>query len=531
MSNVVLNNTDNVIFGDEARGFLKEGANKVIKAVSTTIGPKGRPVVIEYNTGRYVVTKDGVTAAKAVNAKKNRFTVLGSQMMKDVATKTNEMVGDGTSTATVIAGGLINAVSDDNDTNIVDVVKGIKNTSDEILRRIDKRTIKVRTDDDILNIATVSANNDEVIGKLIADTVKTIGRDGVIDIELSKNTDTFSEIISGMNLNKGYISNMFINNPAKREVILHNPLIFMINKKLKSAKEISVILERVAEANRSVLIVADEIEQDALNALIINKVQGGFDICAIQAPGYDSNRDELLLDLATYTGGSYLPRESSLGITDIGLKECGSAKKVIINGTHTIIEKGDSDKELLKGRVDEIKSRIKESKDKFIKEKLQERVASLTSGVAMIKVGGVTPTEAKERYDRVEDALNATKEAIKDGYIFGGGVTLFRISNEMHEACSYGDDNLDDRAIGELMMIKAIKAPMRAILDNAGLDIKTIEDALIKRPKATHNVDIDIFVDEKDSIIIDPANVTKKAIESATSIASLLLSINCVILE
>lgn len=515
---------DNVIFNDEARVFLVKGADVVARAVASTMGPKGRPVAIKYNTGQYVITQDGVTAAKAVNAKENNFTMLGSQMLKDVAIKTNEDSGDGTSTSIVIAKGILDAIETLKPSgNIINITDDIKKTSIEIIKRLNDSARQIKGVNDIKDVATISANGDEEIGTIIADTINKIGIDGSVDIDKSKSDLTYSDTVEGMTLDRGYVSNMFINDNIKRRVVLNNPVILMANQIIKSNSEVVSILEQVVAANRSILVVVKETEVEALNSFILNKTQGGIDIAVIQAPGHDSNRDELFHDLSIFSGGKYLPEETDLTVSDIPLSDFGSAEKVIVTSTTTTIFKGNSDEKQIKDRVEELKERIKGTEDKFIKEKLQERVSKLIGGIAVIYVGGKTPAEQKERYDRVEDAVNATKCAIEEGVIPGGGISLFNINKELK-------DSKDFQSEGAKILLEAIKKPIETIIKNTGKDSNKIIATLSNEEDNMYDAKNDTFVNLH-SNIIDPVKITKAALESAVSISILLLTTSCVILE
>jgi len=520
----------NIKFKDDARNSLIEGVNELAEAVKSTMGPKGKFVVIKKENGSYQVTKDGATVADYVNDKNNKFKDLGTQMMYDVANQTNDIVGDGTTTSVVLAEEIIKLgteciMSGDNP---IDIKSGINKAIELTLEILKKKSKKTKEIKQLEHIATISANGDNKIGKFIAKGVKNIGFDGVIDLEESKNNKTEIEIVDGMKFDRGYISPIFITDREKKQAIYENPLILIVDKKIQKHNEVINIMQDAVEKNRPLLIIADDVEHDALSSLILNKSKG-LPIVAIKAPGFDEQRHNLMTDLAIFTGGKYITREQRVSLDSIGHEVCGSAEKIIVSEQSIIIRKGNGNPSDIKERAEEIKNQIKNTTNKRIKEKLHERLAKLTKGIAIFKIGGETKAEMKERKDRVEDALNAVRAAIDDGILPGGGIALLRASLMIDKIKCKND--IEKK--GVMIIKEAIRKPFKQILINADLSYEKIMETVLKNTNYDYgyNSDNDNFERFFNTGIIDPTKVTVSALKNASSIANLILTTECVIIQ
>jgi len=526
-----MSNNNDVVFGKEAKDSLLEGINKLADAVSVTMGPKGNTVLIKKDAGHFDVTKDGVSVANGINIRGNDIAAMGAQMIKDVARRTNNEAGDGTTTATVLSRAIVKKAYDLINTNVnnIDIKNGINIASKEALIILKSKAIKINGFKDIENIATISANGEKEIGKLVAKALKKISLNGVIDIAESKTSETTIDIVQGMQMDRGFISPVFINDKAKRRCVLKNPYIIMVDKKISDMGAMVQIITNAHKDKRSLLIVADDVVKDALSTAVQNRVKNVLDLAIIKAPGFDSNRDELFTDLAYTVGGAYLERSNPADPEALGVEYYGEADEVIITEKSTTIIGGKGLKKNVDNRVKELKLRLSKCKDPMLKGKYKERIAKLMDGVAVLNVGGTTSAERKERTDRVEDALNATYSAIEEGIVPGGGVVLLNVSNELNRTV------FKNRAeeLGYDVIRQALKTPLETILKNANIDFDIIEYKIKNSKKDNYGYDADAekFCNLVKSGIIDPVKVTRVALESAVSIATLLITTDTVVFE
>ena len=514
----------------EAREMLKEGVDALSNAVKVTLGPKGRNVVIDKKFGAPQVTKDGVTVAKAVELD-DAFANMGAQMVKEVASKTNDDAGDGTTTATVLAQSII-GVGLKNVTagaNPMDLKRGIDKAVETVVASLKEQSQQVGTDfAKIEQVATISANNDPNIGKLIAEAMGKVNKEGVITVEEAKGTDTHVEVVEGMQIDRGYISAYFITDTEKMEAVLDKPYVLVTDKKISTMKELMGILEPVAQSGRSLLIVAEDVDGEALSALVVNKLRGTLKIAACKAPGFGDRRKEMLEDIAVLTGGTVVSTDKGMKLEDATLAMLGSAEKVTLNKENTTIVNGEGKKEAIAARVAQIRAAIEKSTSDYDKEKLQERLAKLAGGVAVLYVGAATEVEMKEKKDRVDDALAATRAAVEEGIIPGGGVAYIRATAAL--------DNLkgenEDQTTGIHIVKRAIEEPLRQIVTNAGGEGSVVVNK-VREGKGTfgYNARDDRYEDLLAAGIIDPTKVARVALENAASIASMFLTTECVLAE
>ena len=514
----------------EAREMLKEGVDALSNAVKVTLGPKGRNVVIDKKFGAPQVTKDGVTVAKAVELD-DAFANMGAQMVKEVASKTNDDAGDGTTTATVLAQSII-GVGLKNVTagaNPMDLKRGIDKAVETVVASLKEQSQQVGTDfAKIEQVATISANNDPNIGKLIAEAMGKVNKEGVITVEEAKGTDTHVEVVEGMQFDRGYISAYFITDTEKMEAVLDKPYVLVTDKKISTMKELMGILEPVAQSGRSLLIVAEDVDGEALSALVVNKLRGTLKIAACKAPGFGDRRKEMLEDIAVLTGGTVVSTDKGMKLEDATLAMLGSAEKVTLNKENTTIVNGDGKKEAIAARVAQIRAAIEKSTSDYDKEKLQERLAKLAGGVAVLYVGAATEVEMKEKKDRVDDALAATRAAVEEGIIPGGGVAYIRATAAL--------DNLkgenEDQTTGIHIVKRAIEEPLRQIVTNAGGEGSVVVNK-VREGQGTfgYNARDDRYEDLLAAGIIDPTKVARVALENAASIASMFLTTECVLAE
>lgn len=517
-------------FDTDAREQLKSGIDQLANAVKVTLGPKGRNVVIEKKFGAPQVTKDGVSVAKEIDLE-DGFENVGAQMVKEVASKTADDAGDGTTTATVLAQALVNV--------------GLKNVTAganpmDLKRGIDKAVIKVvenlksqseAVGDDYLKIeqvATISANNDSEIGKLIAEAMKKVKKEGVITVEEAKGIETTVEVVEGMQFDRGYISPYFITDPEKMEATLENPMILITDKKVSTMKDLLPVLEPVAQAGRSMLIIAEDVEGEALATLVVNKLRGSLKIAAVKAPGFGDRRKEMLEDIAILTGGIVISEEKGLRLDAAQMDMLGKAEKVTIDKENTTIVNGAGAKEAIEKRVAQIRTQIENTTSDYDREKLQERLAKLAGGVAVLYVGAATETEMKEKKDRVDDALSATRAAVEEGIVPGGGVAYIRAIDALE---GLKGDN-DDETTGMQIVKRAIEEPLRQIVANAGLEGSVIVQK-VREGKADYgyNARTDKYENLHQSGVIDPTKVTRVALENAASIAGMFLTTECVMVD
>ena len=517
-------------FDADVRSKMKQGADSLANAVKVTLGPKGRNVVIDKKFGTPQVTKDGVTVAKEVELE-DKFENMGAQMVKEVASKTNEQAGDGTTTATVLAQAIIN-VGIKNVTagaNPMDLKRGIDKAVGAVVENLKKQSQKVGNDySKIEQVGTVSANNDSYIGKLIADAMSKVGKDGVITVEEAKGTDTEVKVVEGMQFDRGYISPYFMTNGDKMEADLSNPAILITDKKISTMKDLLPILEPIARDGKELLIIAEDVDGEALTTLVVNKLRGTLKIAAVKAPGFGDRRKEMLQDIATLTGGQVISEERGFTLENATPEMLGKAEKVTITKENTTIVGGAGKSKDIKERADLIRKQISTTKSDYDKEKLQERLGKLAGGVAVLYVGATTEVEMKEKKDRVEDALNATRAAVEEGYLPGGGVAYIRAVDAL--AKLKGDN--EDETTGIHIVAKAIEEPLRQIAVNAGVDGSVIIQK-IKEGKGDfgYNARTDEYVKMFEAGVIDPTKVARVALENAASVAGMFLTTECGIVD
>ena len=517
-------------FDTDVRAKMKVGADSLANAVKVTLGPKGRNVVIDKKFGAPQVTKDGVTVAKEVELK-DRFENMGAQMVKEVASKTNEQAGDGTTTATVLAQAIIN-VGIKNVTagaNPMDLKRGIDKAVSAVVGDLKKRSQQVGSDySKVEQVGTVSANNDGYIGKLIADAMAKVGKDGVITVEEAKGTDTEVKVVEGMQFDRGFISPYFMTNGDKMEADLTNPSILICDKKISSMKDLLPILEPIAREGRELLIIAEDVDGEALTTLVVNKLRGALKIAAVKAPGFGDRRKEMLQDIATLTGAVVVSEERGFTLENTTPDMLGKAEKVTITKENTTIVGGKGDKAAIQERVDSIRKQIETSTSEYDKEKLKERLGKLSGGVAVLYVGATTEVEMKEKKDRVEDALNATRAAVEEGYLPGGGVSYIRAA-EVLEGLK-GDN--DDETTGIHIVAKAIEEPLRQIAANAGVDGSVIIQKIREgKDDFGYNARTGEYVHMFEAGVIDPTKVARVALENAASVAGMFLTTECGIVD
>jgi chaperonin GroEL len=517
-------------FNEEARRALERGVNKVADAVRITLGPKGRNVVIEKSWGSPTITNDGVSIAKEIDLE-DKFENLGAQLVKEVASKTNDVAGDGTTTATVLAQsmireGLKNVAAG---ANPILLKRGIDKATEAVAKFIKDHAKKLSGREDIAHVASISANNPE-IGELIAEAMDKVGEDGVITVEDSKTLETYVEFTEGMQFDRGYISPYFVTDAEKMEVELKEPFILITDKKLSAVRPLIPILEKVAQTGKPILVIAEDVEGEALTTLVLNKLKGTLMACAVKAPGFGDRRKAMLQDIAILTGGTVISDELGINLEDVTLEDLGRADLVRVKKDDTIIIGGKGKPEEIKKRIAQIKSQIEQTTSEYEKETLQERMAKLAGGVAVIKVGAATETELKEKKHRIEDALSATRAAVEEGIVPGGGVTLLRARKVVEEVLSKLDG---DEKIGASIVYKALEAPIRQIAENAGYDGAVIVERVLSSKDFSYGFDAlrGEYVDMFKAGIIDPAKVTRSALQNAASIAGMLLTTEVLVVE
>ena len=516
-------------YGVEAREALKKGVDQVVKAVSITLGPKGRNVVIDKSYGAPQIINDGVTIAKEIELK-DEFENMGAQLVKEVASKTNDVAGDGTTTATVLAGALIDEGFKNlaAGANPIILRKGIKKAVDTVVESIKKQSTPVGGKDQIAKVAAISSGDEEV-GTMVADAMEKVSKDGVITIEESKTMKTELDLVEGMKFDRGYLSPYMCTDMEKMECNLEDPYIFITDKKISNIQDILPLLEEVVKSGSKLLIIAEDIEGEALTTLIVNKLRGTFNVCAVKAPGYGDRRKEMLQDIAILTGGKVISEELGLELKKATMADCGKSKSVKITKDDTIIVDGLGDKQMIKDRVGQIRAQISTTTSDFDKEKLQERLAKLAGGVAVIKVGATTETEMKEAKLRMEDALNSTRAAVEEGIVAGGGSAYIHAIPEVEKLVASLEG---DEKTGAKVVLKALTAPLYTIATNAGYDGSVVVEK-VKHEKDGVGFDAykEEYVDMVKSGIIDPAKVTRSAIQNASSIAASLLTTESVVAD
>ncbi len=513
----------NIVFGEEARKSLQAGVDKLANAVKVTLGPKGRNVVLDKKFGAPLITNDGVTIAKEIELD-DPFENMGAQLVKEVSVKTNDAAGDGTTTATVLAQALINEGMKNvaAGANPMVVKKGIKLAVDTAIKTVIENSKMVNGSEDIARVATVSSG-DEVIGNLIAEAMAKVTADGVITVEESKTAETYSEVVEGMQFDRGYITPYMATDTDKMEAVLDDALVLITDKKISSIQEILPLLEQIVQAGKKLLIIAEDIEGEALSTLIVNKLRGTFTCVAVKAPGFGDRRKEMLRDIAILTGGEVISEELGLELKDTSVGQLGSARQIKISKENTIIVDGAGDSNLIKDRIAQIKNEIANTTSDFDREKLQERLAKLAGGVAVIKVGAATEIEMKEKKLRIEDALSATKAAVEEGIVAGGGVALI---NAIPAVRTLLDTTNGDEKTGVNIVLKALEAPIKQIALNAGLEGSVIIDKIISSDKINYGFDAynETYTDMLDAGIVDPTKVTRSALENAASVAAMVLT-------
>ncbi len=520
----------NIIFGEEARKSLQTGVDKLANAVKVTLGPKGRNVVLEKKYGAPLITNDGVTIAKEIELS-DPFENMGAQLVKEVSVKTNDAAGDGTTTATVLAQALINEGMKNvaAGANPMVVKKGIKTAVDTAIKTVTENSKKVSGTEDIARVATVSSG-DEVIGNLIAEAMGKVTADGVITVEESKTAETYSEVVEGMQFDRGYITPYMATDTDKMEAVLDDALILITDKKISSIQEILPLLEQIVQSGKKLLIIAEDIEGEALSTLIVNKLRGTFTCVAVKAPGFGDRRKEMLRDIAILTGGEVISEELGLELKDTTVDQLGRARQVKISKENTIIVDGAGDSSAIKDRIGQIRNELAVTTSDFDREKLQERLAKLAGGVAVIKVGAATEIEMKDKKLRIEDALSATKAAVEEGIVAGGGVALV---NAVPAVKALLDSTEGDEKTGINIVLKSLEAPIRQIAYNAGLEGSVIIDKIIESGKVNYGFDAykGVYTDMLEAGIVDPTKVTRSALENAASVASMVLTTESLVAE
>ncbi len=516
-----------VKFGAEARAALEAGVNKLSDTVRVTIGPKGRNVVLDKSFGAPLITNDGVTIAKEIELE-DPFENMGAQLVKEVATKTNDVAGDGTTTATVLAQAMINEGMKNlaAGANPIILRKGMKKATDVAVDCIKEMSSKITGKEQIAKVAAISAGNDEV-GEMVADAMEKVSNDGVITIEESKTMMTELDLVEGMQFDRGYLSAYMCTDMDKMEANLENPFVLITDRKISNIQDILPLLEQIVQSSAKLLIIAEDVEGEALSTLVINKLRGTFNVVAVKAPGYGDRRKEMLKDIAILTGGEVISEELGLDLKDTTMDQLGRAKSVKVQKENTIIVDGEGDKEEIKARVAQIKTQIDETTSDFDREKLQERLAKLSGGVAVIRVGAATETEMQESKLRMEDALAATRAAVEEGIVCGGGSAYIHASKELEKLAASLEG---DEKTGAQVVLKALEAPLRMIAHNAGLEGSVIINK-VKESKTGIGFDAltEKYVDMVESGILDPAKVTRSALQNATSVASTLLTTESVV--
>lgn len=517
-------------FDVEARDAIKRGVDALANAVKVTLGPKGRNVIISKSFGAPQVTKDGVSVAKEIELE-DALENMGAQMVKEVASKTNDLAGDGTTTATVLAQaivkeGLKNVAAG---ANPMDLKRGIDTAVDAIVKDLEKQSTKVgNSSEKIKQVASISANNDETIGKLIAEAFGKVGKEGVITVEEAKGTDTYVDVVEGMQFDRGYLSPYFVTDSEKMQTEMESPMILLCDKKISSMKDLMPVLEPVAQQGKSLLIIAEDVDGEALATLVVNKLRGSLKIAAVKAPGFGDRRKAMLEDIAILTGGTVISEERGFTLENATLEMLGTAENVTIDKDNTTIVNGAGKSSDIKARVNQIKSQIETSTSDYDKEKLQERLAKLAGGVAVLYVGAASEVEMKEKKDRVDDALHATRAAVEEGIVAGGGVAFVRAQKVLSKLAT---DTMDE-ATGIQIVAKAIESPLRTIVENAGGEGSVVINKVLEGKKNEgFDAKSETYVDMLKAGIIDPKKVTRVALENAASVAGMILTTECALVD
>ena len=515
-------------FDADARQKILAGVEKLSAAVTSTLGPSGRNVILDKKFGSPQITKDGVTVAKEIELP-DPFENMGAQMVKEVASKTNDVAGDGTTTATLLAEaiyreGLKNLTAG---ANAMALKRGIDKATVAVVDAIAKLSKKVKSADEIAQVATLSANGDEEIGKMISEAMDKVGKEGTITVEEAKTLESSLDVVEGMQFDKGYLSPYFVTNPEAMECELENPFILLFEKKISNLQDMLPLLQAVAKSGRPLMIIAEDVEGEALATLVVNKLRGTFQVCAVKAPGFGDRRKAILEDIAILTGGTLVSEDIGIKLENVTIDMLGRAKKVVVDKDNTTVVEGLGKSADIKARVDVIKKQIEETSSDYDREKLQERLAKLAGGVALIKVGAATEAAMKEKKDRVDDALHATRAAVEEGIVPGGGVALLRCQKAIEALKLEGDE-----AVGASIISRAVEAPLRKLVNNAGQEAALVI-ANVKKATGTngYNVRTGEYVDMLKAGVVDPAKVTRSALQNAASIAGLLLTTDCMITD
>ena len=519
-----------VYFAADARDRMLQGVNILANAVKVTLGPKGRNVVIEKSFGAPRSTKDGVSVAKEIELS-DKFQNLGAQLIREVASKTNDKAGDGTTTATVLAQSIVTEglKSVASGRNPMDLKRGIDKAVLAVVQNIKDTSKKVTTNSEIAQVGTISANGDKEVGDMIAKAMEKVGNEGVITVEEAKTAETELDVVEGMQFDRGYLSPYFITNADKMEVVLDDPQILLFEKKLSSLQPLLPVLEAVVQSARPLLIIAEDIEGEALATLVVNKLRGGLRVAAVKAPGFGDRRKAMLEDLAILTGGTVISEDLGIKLENVTLADLGKAKKVTITKDDTTVVEGAGAKEGIEARIGQIKKQIEDTTSDYDKEKLQERLAKLAGGVAVVRVGGSTEVEVKEKKDRVDDALNATRAAVEEGVVAGGGVALLKAGKALD---GLKGEN-DDQNAGIAIVRRALQAPIRQIAENAGVEGSIVVGKILDNPSNTYgfNAQTEEYGDLVASGVIDPAKVVRTALQDAASVAGLMITTEAAIVE
>ncbi len=517
-----------LLYSDEARRALLRGVDKLANAVKVTLGPKGRVVVLDKKFGSPTVTKDGVTVAKEIELE-DSFEDMGAQMVKEVASKTSDTAGDGTTTATILAQaiyreGMKNVTAG---ANPMALKRGIDKAVDTVVDELRKISIPTKGKKEIAQVATISANNDDDIGNLISDAMEKVGKDGVITVEEAKSRETTLEVVEGMQFDRGYTSPYFVTNPDKMEAVLEDAYILIFEKKISAMKDLLPVLEKVAQRGRPMMIIAEEVEGEALATLVVNKIRGTLNVAAVKAPGFGDRRKAMMEDIAILTGGRFISEDLGLKLEGVVLEDLGRAKQVKIDKDNTTIVQGSGKKADIEARIAQIRAQIEETKSDYDREKLQERLAKLAGGVAVINVGASTESEMKEKKARVEDALHAVRAAVEEGIVPGGGVAFIRTLAAVEKMKLKGDEK-----VGSEIILRALEEPLRQLAANAGLEGSVIvQEVKAKTGTEGFNIATNVYEDMVEAGVIDPTKVSRSALQNAASIASLLLTTECLVAD
>ena len=517
-----------IIFDAEARDAMLRGVEKLSNAVKVTLGPKGRNVILDKKFGSPAVTKDGVSVAKEIELE-DAFENMGAQMVKEVASKTSDIAGDGTTTATVLAEaiyreGLKNVTAG---ANPMSLKRGIDKAVEALVVDLKKLSKKIKTSEEVAQVGTISANGDDTIGRIIAEAMDKVGKDGTITVEEAKSIETSLDVVEGMQFDKGYLSPYFVTDANSMEAVLDDPYILIFEKKISNLQDMLPLLQNVAKTGKPFMIIAEDIEGEALATLVVNKLRGTLNVCAVKAPGFGDRRKAMMEDIAILTGGKFITEDLGIKLENVELTDLGTAKRLTIGKDETTIVEGGGKTSALKARIEQIRRQIEETSSDYDREKLQERLAKLAGGVAVINVGAATEAEMKEKKDRVDDALHATRAAVEEGIVPGGGVALIRVQKAINKLALDGDE-----AVGAAIVQKAIEAPLRQLVSNAGEEGAIVVQEVKKGKQATgYNVATGEYIDLIAAGIIDPTKVTRSALQHAASISGLLLTTECMVTD